>query len=43
MSDELITEHRVSGEQVWRGAFLDVRRDLIRQAGVAQGRPEARI
>lgn len=31
MSDESITEHRVSGEQVWRGAFLDVRRDLIRQ------------
>ena len=31
MSDESITEHRISGERVWRGSFLDVRRDLIRQ------------
>ena len=31
MSDDALMEHRVSGEQVWRGSFLDVRRDLIRQ------------
>ena len=31
MSDESLGERRVSGEQVWRGSFLDVRRDLIRQ------------
>ena len=33
MSDESLGERRVSGEQVWRGSFLDVRRDLIRQPG----------
>ena len=33
MSDDALVERRVSGEQVWRGSFLDVRRDLIRQPG----------
>jgi ADP-ribose pyrophosphatase len=32
MADEHLIERRVSGEQVWRGHFLDVRRDLIEQA-----------
>ncbi len=31
--DEALTEHRLSGEQVWRGQFLDVRRDVIVQHG----------
>ncbi len=31
MSDEQLFERRLSGEQVWRGRFLDVRRDLIVQ------------
>ena len=31
MSDDALVERRVSGEQVWRGGFLDVHRDLIRQ------------
>ncbi len=31
MSDDALMECRVDGEQVWRGSFLDVRRDLIRQ------------
>ncbi len=31
MSDDQLTERRVSGEQVWRGHFLDVRRDVIAQ------------
>ena len=30
---DLLTEQRVSGEQVWRGHFLDVRRDVIVQQG----------
>lgn len=29
--DEALTERRLSGEQVWRGHFLDVRRDVIAQ------------
>ena len=33
MSDDNLVERRISGEQVWRGHFLDVRRDLIAQAG----------
>ncbi|MES2716651.1 MAG: NUDIX hydrolase [Pseudomonadota bacterium] len=32
MSDDSLVERRVSGEQVWRGHFLDVRRDVIAQA-----------
>jgi ADP-ribose pyrophosphatase len=32
MSDERLTERFVSGEQVWRGHFLDVRRDTIVQS-----------
>jgi ADP-ribose pyrophosphatase len=32
MSDDSLVERRVSGEQVWRGQFLDVRRDVIAQA-----------
>jgi len=31
MSDEQLTERRIAGEQVWRGSFLDVRRDTIVQ------------
>lgn len=31
MSDEQLFERRLSGEQVWRGGFLDVRRDRIVQ------------
>ena len=31
MSDDRLTEHLVAGEQVWRGHFLDVRRDTIVQ------------
>lgn len=31
MSDELLAEHLVSGAQVWRGRFLDVRCDTIVQ------------
>jgi len=31
MSDEQLTERRIAGEQVWRGNFLDVRRDTIVQ------------
>jgi ADP-ribose pyrophosphatase len=31
MDDDALIEHRVSGEQVWRGHFLDVRRDVIAQ------------
>ncbi len=31
MSDGDLVERRVSGEQVWRGHFLDVRRDVIAQ------------
>lgn len=31
MSDDRLTEHWVAGEQVWRGRFLDVRRDTIVQ------------
>ncbi|HOB93196.1 MAG TPA: NUDIX hydrolase [Aquabacterium sp.] len=33
MDDDSLIERRVSGEQVWRGHFLDVRRDVIAQAG----------
>ncbi len=32
MSDDSLVERRISGEQVWRGHFLDVRRDVIAQA-----------
>ena len=31
MSDDSLIERRISGEQVWRGHFLDVRRDVIAQ------------
>ena len=31
MSDDRLTERLVAGEQVWRGHFLDVRRDTIVQ------------
>lgn len=31
VSDELLAEHKVSGGQVWRGRFLDVRCDTIVQ------------
>ena len=31
MSDDRLTERFVAGEQVWRGHFLDVRRDTILQ------------
>ncbi len=31
MDDDPLVERRVSGEQVWRGHFLDVRRDVIVQ------------
>lgn len=31
--DDALTERRLSGEQVWRGHFLDVRRDVIVQQG----------
>jgi ADP-ribose pyrophosphatase len=33
MADDSLIERRVSGEQVWRGRFLDVRRDVIVQPG----------
>lgn len=31
MDDDRLVERRISGEQVWRGHFLDVRRDTIVQ------------
>lgn len=31
MSDDTLVERRLQGEQVWRGHFLDVRRDVIVQ------------
>jgi ADP-ribose pyrophosphatase len=33
MDDDLLVERRVYGDQVWRGHFLDVRRDTIVQHG----------
>jgi ADP-ribose pyrophosphatase len=39
MADEHLIEHKVSGEQVYGGHFLDVRRDLVRTPdGVAASR-----
>jgi ADP-ribose pyrophosphatase len=32
MDDDKLIERRVSGERVWQGHFLDVRRDVIAQA-----------